>query len=206
MNKKNLLVNLLFIIAVLIIIITGWGLCKKEKKSTTLLYPKILETDPKKGSDSARVTIIEFGDFQCQYCQTMSEIFNQVKQEYGENVRLIWKDFPLTSIHDQASGAAQAARCAQMQGKFWEMHDLLFQNQSKLSATLYLSLAEQLKLNTDSFSECLSSQETIGLINQNMAEGNQLGVKGTPYFYVNQTIENEVVYLEDLKKIIDSEL
>jgi protein-disulfide isomerase len=206
MNKKIFLVNFLFIAAIIIIIATAWGLCKKEKEPTVSSLPQILETDPKKGENSAKVTIVEFGDFQCPYCKKMYEVFNQVREAYGEKVRFVWKDFPLVSIHDQALAAAEAGRCAQMQGKFWQMHDLLFENQDGLSESLYISLASELGLDQTAFSKCLSDHETTDLINQNISEGQSLGIMSTPYFYINNIVGEEVIYFDDLKKIIDSQL
>jgi len=206
MNKKNLLVNFLFIIAVLIIVFTAWGFLKGNKKPAAQVFPQILETDPKRGSEEAKVTIVEFGDFQCSYCRSMYDVFNQVRSEYGEKVRFVWKDFPLIEIHSQALNAAQAGRCAQKQGKFWEMHDLLFQNQDKLSDAVYLSLAQQSALDQNSFLACYSNHETIDLIEQNVREGQSLGVMGTPHFYINNIVAEEVISFDQLKEIIDSEL
>jgi len=206
MNKKNLFVNLLFILAILIIISASWGYFKGCRSSKPPALPEVLENDPKTGIDTAKVTIVEFGDFQCPYCKTMNDIFNQAKAQYGEQVEFVWKDFPLTQIHDQALKAAEAARCAQKQGKFWEMHDFLFQNQDKLGDSLYLSLAQQLKLDQAAFSKCLSNHETISSINQNIQEGQSLGVLGTPHFYINNKVADEVIYFPQLKKIIEQEL
>src|SRR4029079_8656742 len=88
--------------------------------------------DPPIGPASAPVTLIEFSDFQCPFCQRVAPTLKQIRATYGDRVRIVWKDFPLTQIHPQACDAAQAGNCAQEQGKFWEFHDQLFANQAAL--------------------------------------------------------------------------
>ncbi|MFH1867254.1 MAG: DsbA family protein [Patescibacteria group bacterium] len=162
--------------------------------------------DPAQGSPSAPVVIVEFGDFQCPFCQQESFILHQLLQEYPDAVRLIYRDFPVSSIHTEAFPAAVAANCALKQDKFWEYHDQLYQLQDQLGSDLYNSLASTLGLDQNQFSTCLSSPQISLEIEEDFEAGIQAGVKGTPTFFVNnQRVEGAVPY--DLwVKIISSEV
>ncbi|MDZ7798002.1 MAG: DsbA family protein [Patescibacteria group bacterium] len=150
------------------------------------------------------MVIIQYGDFQCPYCRELADIFRNLNDEYEGEIAIVWKDFPLHQIHDQSLNAAKAARCAQKQDKFWQMHDLLFQNQKKLTDDLYVPLASGLDLDTDEFIQCVNNNETLALIQKDIEEGTSLGVQGTPHFFVNNYEITELIEEEELKDIIDS--
>lgn len=173
-----------------------------------LTQPIIRSVDPKRGSDQAKVTIVEFSDFSCAYCNEVQTILKEVQQKYGNQVRIVWKDFPLTDINPETLKAARAAQCSRLQEEagdvFWKYHDLLFANQSQFSYNNYLKWAKELGLNERVFADCIENNDLVnGVISQSIDEGNQLGVSGTPTFYVNDQLLSGRVTLKDFTTIID---
>ena len=145
------------------------------------------DDDPVKGNPDAPVTIIEFSDFQCPYCASFfSDTLPQIEQNYIDTgkVKLVYRDFPL-SFHANAEPAAEAAECAGEQGKYWEMHDKLFENQASLSAASYKQWAADLGLDTAKFDSCLDSSKYASEIQKDVQDGQAAGVSGTPTFFVN---------------------
>jgi protein-disulfide isomerase len=159
-----------------------------------------------KGSPNAPVTIVEFSDFQCAFCKQVTPTLAEVLSKYAGKVRLSYRDFPLRQIHPQAEKAAEAARCAAEQGKFWEYHDLLFANQAKLDLKSLTEHARSLKLNQQPFEECLSSGKYAAAVGKDLEEGRQAGVSGTPAFFINGTVLSGAVPLESFSRVIDEEL
>jgi protein-disulfide isomerase len=139
---------------------------------------------PSTGAPSAPVTIIEFSDFQCPFCRAAEGSLKQVRQKYGSQVKLVYMDFPL-SFHAHAMDAARAARCAADQDKFWQFHDALFLDQKKLDPGNLQQTAAKIGLDRDKFNACLVSDKHDAGIQKDMAEGNSLGVTGTPTFFIN---------------------
>jgi predicted DsbA family dithiol-disulfide isomerase len=139
---------------------------------------------PVNGSSSASVTIIEFSDFQCPFCRAAESSLKQVRDKYGDRVKLVYMDFPL-GFHPHAMDAARAARCAADQNKFWQFHDALFQDQKKLDPDNLRQTAARVGLNPTKFGACFSSERHDAGIRQDIAEGNSLGVTGTPTFFIN---------------------
>jgi protein-disulfide isomerase len=139
---------------------------------------------PSTGASSAPVTVVEFSDFQCPFCRAAESSLKQVRQKYGDQIRLVYMDFPL-SFHSHAMDAARAGRCAADQGKFWQFHDALFLEQKKLDPDSLKHTAAKLGLDSDTFNRCFSSDKHTAGIRQDMAEGSALGVTGTPTFFVN---------------------
>jgi protein-disulfide isomerase len=160
---------------------------------------------PSTGTQSAPVTIIEFSDFQCPFCRAAESSLRQVRQKYGDQIRLVYMDFPL-SFHPHAMDAARAGRCAADQGKFWEFHDALFLEQKSLDPDSLKHTAIRVGLDPDKFNACLSSDRHNTGIRQDMAEGSALGVTGTPTFFING---RELVGAQPAPKfdeVIDEEL
>ncbi|PIS42654.1 MAG: hypothetical protein COT24_02555 [Candidatus Kerfeldbacteria bacterium CG08_land_8_20_14_0_20_40_16] len=137
-----------------------------------------------RGDQNASVTLVEFSDFQCPYCSRLEPTLSALLDEYKGKIRLIYKHFPLTSIHDQAEPAAEASECAADQGKFWEFHDALYDDQSKLADGYYSELASQLGLNKSKFDDCLNSGKYKQKVADNSAEAQAAGAQGTPYTVV----------------------
>jgi len=138
-----------------------------------------------RGSPDAPVTIVEFADFQCPYCQSVQSTLKAVMEKYKGKVRLGFRDFPLRPIHPQAQQAAEAARCAAEQGKFWEYHDLLYTNQVRLDSGSLREHARGLGLDVEAFEACTASGKFKSQIDNDLQSGSIAGVSGTPAFYIN---------------------
>ncbi len=144
-----------------------------------------LASDPSLGSPSAKVTIIEYGDFGCPTCRGWEQagVLKQIVATYGDQVHFVWRDYPI--ITAQSPQAAEAGQCAFDQGKFWQYHDLLYAKAPALSISDLKSYAAQIGLNTVQFDQCLDSGEDQAKINQSMTEARGYGFIGTPSFTVN---------------------
>lgn len=158
------------------------------------------------GNDKAQITIVEFSDFECPFCRKAQATLKQVLLKYDGRVKLAFRDFPLKEIHPQAPSAAEASRCAGEQGKFWEYHDLLFVNQSELTANSLIELARGIKLDEKRFGACLSSGKFRASVEEDLQEGENAGVSGTPTFFINGVLLSGAQSLSEFEKIIESEL
>lgn len=158
-----------------------------------------------KGSSNAKVTIIEYSDFQCPYCGRALPTLQQVLETYGDKVRIGYKHFPL-SFHQNAENAALASECAAEQGRFWEYHDILFSNQQALDAGSLKGYASQMGLDTGKFNQCLDSKKYLNIVRQHMQEGTQEGVDGTPAFFINGALISGAQPFEAFRQVIDAEL
>jgi protein-disulfide isomerase len=167
---------------------------------------EVTADDPSIGSSSAPVTLVEFSDFQCPFCQRVAPTLKQVKEKYGDKVRIVWKDFPLTQIHPQAFKAGEAAHCAADQGKFWEYHDRLFANQQSLQPNDLKKHAADLGLDAGAFGTCLDSSKYGERVRDGVAEGSRLGVNSTPTIYINGRVLSGAQPYETFVTVIDEEL
>jgi protein-disulfide isomerase len=138
------------------------------------------KTDHVSGDANAKVTLIEYSDFQCPFCQRFEPTIKQIMDEYKGRVRLVYRHYPLSSIHPEATPAALAAECASEQGKFFEYGAKLFESQAILGTATYGNIADQLKLNRKTFDACLSSKKYQAKVDGDQASGNAAGVSGTP--------------------------
>lgn len=154
------------------------------ENSSAPRLPQVFAADPSLGPTTAPVTVILFSDFECPYCAQVAPILRAAIMKYGSQLRIVWKDSP-SPQHKQALAAAEAAQCAGVQGRFWEYHDELFANQSKLADDFYVSLATQLGLDMAKFSTCRRLHETYSLIEKNQSEAAIAGVDETPYLFMN---------------------
>ncbi len=151
---------------------------------------------PTLGRADAPITIVEFSDFECPFCQRFFEsTLPEIKRDYVDTgkVRYVFLDFPLEQVHRKARKAAEAAHCAAEQGKFWEMHDVLFLQKGKLDAEQYASFAKQIKLEGFSFDLCLNSGRHSAKITRSMANGLAVGIKVTPSFIITKTEQGDMV-------------
>ena len=146
---------------------------------------------PSLGAPMAPVTIVEFSDFECPYCAAAAPLLKRVVREFDGQVRLVFMHYPLTEGHPHAMQAARASIAASKQGKFWELHDLLFENQSALNDEDLERYAEELGLDMERFRADLRSEETQRLIETQKAMGREAGVRGTPTIFVNGRRFNE---------------
>ena len=140
--------------------------------------------DPAFGSRNATVEIVEFSDFQCPFCQRLNGTLEQLKADYGDDVRLVFKDYPLPN-HAQAFKAAEAGNCAHEQGKFWELHDVMFSNQSELEVADLKRHAGELGLDQASFDTCLDSGRFAASVSADLRLGQGVGVSSTPTVFIN---------------------
>ena len=141
--------------------------------------------DPSVGSSTAPVTIVVFEDFECPFSHAAQPFLKKLIVRYGSDVRLIYKDFPLRTIHPRAQEAAEAAQCAFEQDKFIEFHDELFAHQDTFSEAYYRTVASKLGLNLSKFNECFKTGTYRKQIAEDVQLGSLLGVSGTPTFFVN---------------------
>src|SRR5207253_11190407 len=137
---------------------------------------------PERGSPLARVTILEYADFQCPFCSRVVGTLDQIEKQYPKDVRILFKNNPLP-FHQNAQVAAQASVAAANQGKFWQMHDTLFKNQDKLDAVNLEKLAQSVGLNMDQYKKDFDSQATKDGIKADQAEAQAFGARGTPSFF-----------------------
>ena len=159
---------------------------------------KITSEDPILGSKTATIKVVEYSDFQCPFCARAAtgSVQDLKDSDYFKKgqVALIYKHFPLNSIHPYAQKAAEASECANRQGKFWEYHDLLFANQESLDVINLKSYAAQLKLDTTKFNKCLDNGEATSKVNKDLTEATNVGGRGTPYFVlINKDGETQAI-------------
>jgi len=160
---------------------------------------------PAKGPASAPVTIVEFSDFQCPFCSRLNPSLEQAKTKYGDKVRIVFRQFPLP-MHENAAKAAEAALCAKEQGKFWEMHDAMFKDQSGLAVDALKTKAAGLGLKAADFNSCLDSGREKPAVEADVKDGSKAGVSGTPAMFINGRFINGAVPFEQISQVIDDEL
>ncbi len=160
---------------------------------------------PVRGHPDAPVTIVEFSDFQCPYCVRARPTVNRVQEVYGDQVRFAFRHFPL-AFHDQAQKAGEAAACAGDQNKFWEMHDRLWESPGQLQPAALKEHALALGLDGETFGQCLDSGRHASVVEEDAAAGSQLGVSGTPAFFINGRPLIGAQPFEAFALLIDEEL
>lgn len=159
----------------------------KQPTANSQVYTQeqlVLPTTQIKGNTSSPIYLVEFSDFQCPACGTFEPLVQEIMKQHGDKIAFGYRHFPLTQ-HEFADEAARASIAAGKQNKFWEYHDLLFENQEQLSPEKFIELATQLELNIDQFTQDKESQETKDIIQKDMADGNAFDVNSTPTFFLN---------------------
>jgi len=174
--------------------------------NSQLAGPIINNQDPTIGHGNGEITIVEFSDFECQFCHEQEKIIQGILNEYKDKIKLIWKDYPSYNPGSPSFKAALAARCADQQEKFWEYHDWLYEDKSIVENKTFLELAEKLKLNKTEFEKCLTGQTAINLVKNNIYEANALDIQGIPFIFVNQNEIMGEINFKELKQLIDKEL
>lgn len=160
---------------------------------------------PVRGQPDAKITLVEFADFQCPFCARVQPTLQQIRDTYGDQVRLVFKNLPL-SIHPKAPGAAAAAEAAHRQGKFWEMQELIFANQKTLDDDHYRAWAGQIGLDMAQWDKDRGSPEVAARVAADAKEAERLGVSGTPAFFVNGRFLSGAQPFEAFKSLIDQEI
>ena len=161
---------------------------------------------PLRGAPNAPVTIVEFSDFECPFCKQSHAALKQVLEKYRGKVNLVYRDFPLDMIHPRARAAAEAARCAHDQGRFWDYHDALFTEAPKLGSDDLQRYATQVGLDVTKFAACLASGVHKTAVQRDIEEGSKLGVNGTPAFFINGRPLHGSQPLEAFARMIEEEL
>jgi protein-disulfide isomerase len=177
-----------------------------QKKETENQFKNRAQIDigssPFKGPADAKITIVEFSDFQCPHCKRGAQTMEEVMEAYPNQVKLVFKNIPL-QFHKQAMPAAKAALAAAKQGKFWEMHDMLFENQGSLGDAFYVEAATKLGLDVEKFKTDMASPEVEAQVKADQEQGEKNGIQGTPGFFVNGVAVKGAYPLDHFKGIID---
>jgi protein-disulfide isomerase len=156
----------------------------RKNKSADLSFP-VTSSDNIGGAENFEITLLEYGDFECPSCGEAYPIVSSVRQAYKDKLRFVFRNFPLSNIHPNARRAAAAAEAAGIQGKYWEMHDLLFENQDTLGMKNLLDYAFALSLDMTAFEADMNSDDVIFKIEADLKSGIESGVHGTPTFFIN---------------------
>ncbi|MBS3155475.1 DsbA family protein [Candidatus Woesearchaeota archaeon] len=182
------------------------------QKTTTSQPQKNIEVsiddDPMEGNKNAPVTIVEFSDFQCPFCgKFYKEVFPEIETKYIKTgkVRLVFRDYPL-GFHEFAQKASEAAECADEQGKFWQYHNKLFENQDALTISDLKKYAESLNLDAKKFDSCLDSGKYVDEIKKDMDDAESYGVSGTPAFFINGNLISGAQPFSSFEQVIEQEL
>jgi protein-disulfide isomerase len=179
-----------------------------ETSVAVLLAPPLVNVNtqnaPSLGSEKASVTLVEFADYECPYCQKVAPDVKKLKADFGDKLTLTYKDFPLP-MHSRAEKAAEATRCASKQGKYWELHDELFRSK-ELDVDQLKAQARALKLDSTDFDKCLDSGEEAAVVETDRKEGARLGINGTPAFFINGHFLSGAVDYAALREIVEQQL
>ena len=162
--------------------------------------------DPSVGPKDAKLTVVEFLDFQCPYCYEAHSTFRAMQTTYGDRVRFVVRDFPIVEIHPESMQAAEAAGCAQAQAKFWPMHDRLFAQQGTLTRADLDRAAVQSGLDAAAFKTCMDTHASYNEIRQDIAAGTAAGVRGTPTFFFNGRRVEGVIPPDVFERLIQDQL
>lgn len=201
----------IILIALIILVVGGFAILKNNSGSSS--GSGVQPTNHIKGEGSSGVVLIEYGDFQCSACYQYEPIVKQIFEKYQQQIKFQFRHFPIVSAHPNAFSASRAAEAAAKQGKFWEMHDLLYETQDPQGKTgwvassnplsIFEGFAQQLGMNVEQFKTDFASEEVNDLINADISVGKEVPVNGTPTFVLDgKKIENPTS-LEEFSKLID---
>ncbi len=186
-----------------------WGSTPPSSAASATPVSRVtVSTDgyPSIGPSNAPVTIVEFSDYQCPYCQVWyKQVYQQLIASYPNEIRFVYRDLPLP-MHPEAIPAAEAADCAGEQGAYWKYHDALFEQQYGLNRAAYEHYAADLGLDSNAFAACLDSQRYLSKVKANANDAASIGLSGTPSFVINGRILIGALPLSDFKAVIDEEL
>lgn len=210
MDKRFLIIATVLVLGFGGYLVLGRGNNNSQDSNTSVTTEASSYTS---GKGNKNVTIVEYADFECPACGGFYPLIKEIKRKYGDDITFQFRNFPIDTIHQNARAAHRAAIAAGNQGKFFEMHDLLFENQRSWSRvsnarSIFDSFAQQLNLDMAKFSSDFASEATNSIINADKDAGTKLGVTGTPTFYINgKQLENtEIDTLESFSSKIDAEI
>jgi protein-disulfide isomerase len=202
----------------LFLVLGVWGIyaASTQPSSTTsqqsnITLPKVTASDFQTGSPTAKVTLVEYSDFQCPACKAYYPVVKQLQKDYGDRLHFVYRFFPLENIHKNAAVSAEAGYAASKQGKFWEMHDKLFETQDSWAplpdpTDTFVGYAKDLGLNVDQFKKDYSSDTAQKFVNDSYQTALNMGLQGTPSFFLNgKFIDNPQGY-QPFKDVIDQAL
>lgn len=164
---------------------------------------KMIGDSPTLGSNSQKIVLFEFSDFQCPFCAKVQGNLKEFMNKHQDRVTLVFKHLPLSRIHAEAIPAAKAAWAAQEQGKFWEYHDALFKQQDKLGEELYLKIANSLNLDLEKFNRDRNSDRAIAALEADVKMAQKFGVSGTPFFIMNGETFSGAVEISEMEKVLN---
>ncbi len=173
---------------------------------TTPFRIEVEASGPSRGADDPAVTIVEFSDFECPYCQQATSVLDQLMASHGDRVQLVYRHFPLDNLHPHARKAGEASLCAQEQGKFWQMHDQMFASQRSLGTGGLKALAVAVGLEAEAFNSCLDSGRHAEAVEADFQAGQAAGVERTPAFFINGRYLSGAPTYEALSEVIEQEL
>jgi len=210
-NKKNLKF-FVWIIILAVLAFAGYKLFTSASASSESILATIelKETDNIKGNKEASVTLIEYGDFQCPACANYYPLLKDLNKDFPDDLKIVYRHFPLIQVHKNALSAAKASEAASKQGKFWEMHNLLFEKQEEWAEDgnakdKFMSYAESLGLDIELFKSDFDSKQVQDRISDDMASGNNLKVNATPTFFLNGNKVSPRSY-DEFKNLVDREI
>ncbi|HEX6966862.1 MAG TPA: DsbA family protein [Gemmatimonadaceae bacterium] len=178
----------------------------KRREPAADLRELIAERDHAVGPANAPVTVVEYGDFECPHCGRAYPLLRTLREQFGDRLRVVFRHYPVPAVHPNAELAARAAEAAALQGKFWPMHDRLFEQQASLSPELIEREASALALDMQAFREALESHEVAKRVAQDIASGEMSGVHWTPTFFVNGHRAGYAEDLDSLRRAVEGAL
>ena len=168
----------------------------------SILKNEVSDADHAQGHAEAACTLVEYGDYECPHCAHAYPIVKRVQKHFGDRLRFVFRNFPLTQIHYNAEAAAEVAEFAGSEGKFWQIHDLLFENQPRLSFELYEELCAEAGLDTTAMKEALDDGSFTARVRSDFTGGVRSGVNGTPTFFINGRRHNGPFEFDSLVRAI----
>lgn len=217
MRKSSIFTSVIALLAIFFLFILGItslpisqddDLVKNAEEDTLepLEHPTYSFVNPVKGMQDAALTIYEFGDYTCEACAEVEQTLNLMQDEFPLQVKIVWKDFPHLGFQQEGLYSAMAARCAGLQGAFWEYHDILLANQLSINRPSLNAFAAEIRLDIPAFETCLENEETRHIVERDFEEGLRLGVDSTPYFFIGERRVSGGLNYEQLRGFIVTEL
>src|SRR5437588_2114340 len=175
-----------------------------QESGTAKLTPLVSQCDHQQGPETAPVTLVEYGDYECPYCGEAYPIVKEIQRRLGDRLRFVFRNFPLTQSHPHAEHAAEAAEAAAVQGKFWEMHDSLFEHQRALDDAHLVHYAVALRLEEERFKREMSEHVHTKRVREDFLSGVRSGVNGTPTFFINGVRHDDSYAMDSLLASIEA--
>ena len=170
------------------------------------LKPPVSARDHIQGNSNAMIELVEYGDYQCPYCGQAYPIIKIIQQKIGDDLKFVYRNFPLSEIHPQAKIAAIAAEAADRQNRFWAMHDIIFENQQRLHQSALIEYAKLIGLDVEQFEDDLTNDELVNRVEDDFESGLRSGVNGTPGFFINGKKYNDSWDEDSLEAYIEAKI